>query len=149
MRWKKRQGRLIVQVDGGIGATAQAAGLGVVVRDERGRILQVWHKQDRRQTNVEAEYRALIWGLEIVRQNLPAEVHVFSDSEVMVNQMTGRFLVHSPELKILHREACVLATAFDRVLFTYIPRELNCLADALATEALWTQGPWARAFQEE
>jgi ribonuclease HI len=116
----------------------------VVVRDEAGRILEVLSKRARPQTCNEAEYAALIWALELVgRDPLPAEVHFFSDSEIVVNQMRGLFSVHSPALKPLHRRACALAHAIPRVTFTHISREQNRLADALAGEALWSESPWS------
>jgi ribonuclease HI len=136
-RWRPRKRRkLIVQVDGAIGATNRASGLGVVMRDEAGRILEVRHKRARPQTCNEAEYEALIWALELLGRHPPAEVHFLSDSEIVVNQMQGRFSVRSPALKRLHRRACALSRAIPRVTFSHIPREQNCLADALAAEGL-------------
>jgi ribonuclease HI len=136
MRWERKRGKVIVQFDGAIGTSNRASGLGVVVRDATGRILQVRSKRVGPQTCNEAEYEALIWALELLRRNPPAEVHFLSDSEIVVNQMQGFFSVHSPALRQLHRQACALSRAIPRVTFTHIPREQNCLADALALEAL-------------
>ena len=127
---------MIVQFDGAIGADGRASGLGVVMRDETGRILEVRSKRSRPQTCNEAEYEALIWALELLGRDPPAEVHFLSDSEIVVNQMLGFFSVRSPALKRLHRKACALARAIPRVTFTHISREQNRLADALAVEAL-------------
>lgn len=141
--WRKNQPvRLIVQVDGAIGSSGLASGLGVVVRDADGRVIDVYLKRDRPQTNNEAEYRALIWALETLKHHPPREMHIFSDSEVMVNQMAGIFAVHSPALKTLHRQASALARAYPSITYTHIPREYNTLADALAAEALWSNPPW-------
>lgn len=141
--WRRSaDGKLIVQVDGAVSGASAPSGLGVVVRDQQGRVLEVWHCLDRPQTNNEAEYRAMIWALERLRQRRPSEVHIFSDSEVMVNQMRGRFAVHSASLRSLHRQACDLARSIPLVTYTHIPRELNGLADALAAEALWPRPPW-------
>lgn len=136
MQWKRRRGKVIIQFDGAIGSSNRASGLGVVIRDTAGRILEVRSKRARPQTCNEAEYEALIWALELLGRNPPAEVHFLSDSEVVVNQMQGFFSVHSPALKQLHRRACTLTRAIPRVTFSHIPREQNCLADALALEAL-------------
>jgi len=136
MLWRRRRNRVIVQFDGAIGSTNQASGLGVVFRDETGRILRVWSKRARPQTCNEAEYEALIWALELLGRHPPAEVHFLSDSEIVVNQMQGFFSVRSPALKPLHRRACALLRTIPRVTFTHIPRQQNCLADALAMEAL-------------
>jgi ribonuclease HI len=114
----------------------------VVVRDAAGRVQEVWSKRSRPLTCNEAEYAALIYALERLRRHRPGTVRFFSDSEIVVNQMRGRFSVRSPALKRLHRKACALARRIPRVTFTHIPRERNCLADALANEALWTDQPW-------
>jgi ribonuclease HI len=141
--WRKIQpAKLIVQVDGALGSTGQASGLGLVVRDAAGRVLEVHWKRDRPQTNNEAEYRALIWALETLRRNPPLEMAIYSDSEVMVRQMLGLYAVHSADLKPLHRQARALAEGFPCVTYTHIPRDLNVLADALASEALWSKAPW-------
>lgn len=143
--WRRNaDNKLIVQVDGAVSSSSDPSGLGVVVRDQQGHVLEVWRRRDRPQTNNEAEYRAMIWALERLRQRRPSEVHIFSDSEVMVNQMRGRFAVHSTSLRSLHRQACELARSIPVVTYTHIPRELNSLADALAAEALWPQPPWER-----
>ena len=145
---RRRRGRVIVQFDGAIGTGNRASGLGVVVRDEAGRVRQVWSKRSRPATCNEAEYAALIYALELLYRDPPREVHFFSDSEIVVNQMRGRFAVRSPALKRLHRRACALLRAFPHVTFTHIPRQWNCLADALACEALWRETPWQKAGTE-
>lgn len=143
-RWGRRTPRrVIVQFDGATGTTGHVSGVGVVIRDEQGRIMQVISKPARPQTNNEAEYEALIYALELLRRDPPQEVAFYSDSEIVVNQMRGLFSVNSPALKLLHRKACLLARAFPHVGYTHISRERNRLADALATEALWTESPWS------
>lgn len=131
-----------MQFDGAIGTGNRASGLGVVVRDAEGRVREVWSKRSRPLTCNEAEYAALIYALELLCRRRPGTVHFFSDSEIVVNQMRGRFSVRSPALKCLHRKACALTRRIPQVTFTHIPREWNCLADALANEALWTKKPW-------
>ncbi len=84
----------------------------------------------------EAEYAALVFALERILKHRPQEVNFYLDSEVVVNQMQGVFGVHSRALKVWHVRACELARRIRKVTFTYIPRERNRLADALANEAL-------------
>jgi hypothetical protein len=52
--------------------------------------------------------------------------------------MSGRYKVKSPLLKPWHQRAVTLACHLPQPNYTVIPRENNCLADALAIEA--TQG---------
>lgn len=143
MRGRLRR-RLKVYVDGAIGDGRAGTGVGAVVEDEGGRILAWANRALGPMTNNEAEYAGLVLGLELATRYQPGETHIYSDSEVVVNQMTGHFGVRSPALKRWHRRACEVARALRRVVYSHIPRERNRLADALAAEALnghLVQGP--------
>ncbi len=87
--------------------------------------------------NNEAEYAALVLALETAAHLDVTRLEVLMDSEVVVNQMVGRFAVNSPRLKPWHQQACALALRFGLVRYTHIPRERNQLADALANEAAY------------
>ncbi|HEY8477646.1 MAG TPA: ribonuclease HI family protein, partial [Chloroflexota bacterium] len=64
-------------------------------------------------TNNEAEYRALLAGLEDLRRLLqrrgvaPGEVAltVQGDSQLVINQLAGRWRVRTPHLRALHERA--------------------------------------------
>ncbi len=132
----KRPDYLSVYCDGGIGATRQAAGVGVVIRDEQNEIVGLVKRSMPAMTNNEAEYAALILALETAKRFDPRALHVYMDSEVVVGQMRGRFSVHSPALRRWHTQACRLARHYPEIVYHYIPRKANRLADALANEAL-------------
>jgi ribonuclease HI len=53
-------------------------------------------------TNNQAEYRALLRGLQVSRQFRPRRARGFSDSELLVNQLNGLYRVRAPELKPLY-----------------------------------------------
>jgi ribonuclease HI len=133
---RRRRRRLKVYVDGAIGDGRVGTGVGAVVEDGDGRILAWANRGFGPMTNNEAEYAGLVLGLEMAARYRPGEVHVYCDSEVVVNQMKGHFSVRSRALKGWHRRACEEARALGRVTYTHIPRERNRLADALAAEAL-------------
>jgi ribonuclease HI len=63
-------------------------------------------------------------------------VRVFSDSELVVKQMDGRYRVKHPDMVPLHREAKALAGRFAEVRLTHVRREQNREADRLANRAL-------------
>lgn len=132
-----RRGELRVYCDGGIGDRQKATGLGVVIRDERNEILGLVKQTLPPMTNNEAEYAALVLALKTVGSRYRSQrLIVFMDSETVVGQMRGQFLVRSPTLKQWHSQACRLARRFPEIVYTHIPREQNRLADALANEAL-------------
>lgn len=89
-----------------------------------------------RATNNVAEYRGLIAGLEAAGQVGATDVEVRMDSKLVVEQMSGRWRVKHPDLAALHRQAQERAAAFASVSYTWIPREQNSAADALANQAM-------------
>jgi ribonuclease HI len=89
-----------------------------------------------RATNNEAEYRALIAGMQAALEAGVTRLLVRLDSDLLVNQMNGRYRVKAPGLKPLHKEAAALAERFAAVSFEQVPRERNALADELANAAL-------------
>jgi ribonuclease HI len=127
---------LILRTDGASRGNPGPAAAGVVIESERGKLLAQGKKFLGRITNNQAEYRALILGLQAVARYQPAEVQVFLDSELVVHQMNGRYQVKDAGLLALHQEAKRLAAALPGVQFQHVPRSKNHLADKLANEAL-------------
>ena len=128
--------KLLIYTDGAIRTNPRATGLGVIIKDERGRILAWLSKVTGGLTCNEAEYAALIFALEEARKYRPREATFYLDNQVVVNQMKGAFAIRSPALKSLNLSARRLAQGIPKVTFTYIPRCRNRLADALAHEAV-------------
>jgi ribonuclease HI len=93
-------------------------------------------------TNNVAEYTAAIRGLEAARALGADEVLLRSDSQLMINQMTGRYRVKTPHLQPLHRQVRDLVRSFSRVEFEHVPRERNAHADRLANKGVddWLAG---------
>ncbi len=77
-----------------------------------------------------AEYGAVFSALKWVLRHRPQEaVTILSDSQLIINQMSGRFACHNPQLLKL-RDACrALAAKLPRVTYRWIPRESNTEAD--------------------
>jgi ribonuclease HI len=86
----------------------------------------------------EAEYAAVQLALESLHdlRSNPQEIHIYSDSLVMVQQMRGLAAARAPALKQAQLRVRGLLTQFQQVQFHHIPREKNRLADALANEAV-------------
>ena len=87
-------------------------------------------------TNNVAEYKALILGMKLALDNNITCLHVEGDSNLVINQMTGKFAVKSENLIELYNTAKELEKQFTAIGFQYIKRELNKKADRLANAAL-------------
>lgn len=122
-------------VDGAVG-DPHHAGIAAVALSPEG-FFQGWlSRQLPGMTNNEAEYHAVLLGLELARQLNSGRVAITSDSEVVVRQMLGLSRVHSGRLKQLHQRTCTAVAYFQGVHFRHVRREQNKLADALAAEAM-------------
>ena len=128
---------LIVEADGGSRGNPGPAAYGTVVRDAAsGAILAELAEYLGEATNNVAEYRGAIAGLAFARQVDPeATVEMRLDSKLIVEQMSGRWQVKSPDMRALAMQA---RGAFPpgQVTYTWVPREQNRRADALVNEMI-------------
>jgi len=77
-------------------------------------------------TNNKAEYLAIIYGLIYVKHLRPKEkVFIYSDSNLVVNQLKGYYKVKSDSIKQLHQKAKKLLQELPNVTVVHIPRESN------------------------
>jgi ribonuclease HI len=87
-------------------------------------------------TNNQAEYQALKFALEEAQKMHVRRVDVYMDSLLVINQMKDIYKVKNRDLWPIHEAVKQLASAFDHISFTQIPRELNRLADSAVNRAL-------------
>ncbi|XP_073138613.1 uncharacterized protein [Henckelia pumila] len=83
----------------------------------------------------EAEYEAVLIGLRAARKVGAARVHLYSDSELVAQQVNGSYEVKSEKLKEYMKAIEEARGFFDEVIFEQIPREKNDKADSLAKMA--------------
>lgn len=83
-------------------------------------------------TNNEAEYTGLIIGLVKAKELGIMQLEIRGDSNLVVNQIQGKWKIKSDRLESLCREARNLIKNFDKTFITWIPREQNKLADRAA-----------------
>jgi ribonuclease HI len=127
---------LRLHVDGASRGNPGEAGFGVHVTAEDGSEVAALYGYLGKATNNVAEYQALLHGLRFAISRGAARVEVFSDSELLVRQIEGRYRVKNPGLQPLHREARDLLARFERSRVAHVPRERNREADALANRAV-------------
>ncbi len=118
------------------GNPGRAAWAYLILRDGR----EVWADCGYmgRATNNTAEYRAVIHALEKAAELGCTEVEVFSDSQLVVRQLTGRYAVRKEHLRKLHSRVLKLAESFRRVSFREVRRSDRYVkrCDAMCSEVL-------------
>ena len=128
--------KAIIYVDGAARGNPGPAALGVLIKDEQGSLVDSISLGIGRATNNQAEYRAVIAALERAIELGAKEVHLNSDSELIVKQVNGRYRVKNRGLKPLHQEVQQLLSRLEGFTIGHIPRSQNTEADKLANRAL-------------
>jgi ribonuclease HI len=124
---------LIAYVDGGSLGNPGPSGIGVVIDNPLGQKIRIAKWIGRQDNNV-AEYLALLEALQCAVKLRAQAIHVYSDSQVVVRQMTGQYRCRSPRLYSLHWTCRKLSRSLDFSI-SYVPREYNSEANALASSA--------------
>lgn len=127
---------MVAYIDGGARGNPGPAGYGVRIEQPDGALVEEFGESIGVATNNVAEYRALIAALEWAKARGEKQLHVRSDSLLLVQQMLGRFKVKHPGLQPLHAKARLLAHAIGRVTFEHVGRAHNAHADRLANSAM-------------
>ena len=128
---------VIVEADGGSRGNPGPAGYGAVVMDAGTRAVVAERSEAiGTATNNVAEYRGLLAALEWAKTHGHRELHVRSDSLLLVQQMRGVFKVKNAGLQPLHAKARLLSHEIGRVTFEHVGRAKNAHADRLANSAM-------------
>jgi ribonuclease HI len=125
-----------IHIDGAARGNPGPAGIGVVLVGPDGAVLERIHRYIGQATNNVAEYQALLAGLTRAQALGWKELHIYSDSELLVRQIEGRYQVKHPGLRPLHASARQQMAGFHRVTIQHVPREQNAEADALANRGI-------------
>ena len=126
--------KAILHTDGGARGNPGPAGVGVVIK--YGGQSKKYKQFLGETTNNQAEYQALILGLQKAKALGIKEIQCFLDSELLVNQLNLKFKVKDKELAPLFVKVWNLQQDFKKVTFHYIPREKNKEADKLVNLAI-------------
>jgi ribonuclease HI len=136
--------RVVLYVDGGARGNPGPSGIGVVVEDEDGNELLRANDYIGHATNNEAEYRALLLGLEEALALGARRVEIINDSELVARQVSGDYRVKSAGLRPLHEQALAALAGLEDWSIRSVPRAKNEVADALVNEAIDARGPTTR-----
>lgn len=130
-----RADRLLVHIDGSSLGNPGPGGAGILVTDGDGRVICERSVPLGVVTNNQAEYRAFIEAMRwLVKEHPRGEIEVFTDSQLLYEQMAGRYRLRDSELARLAESARALMARL-RVKLTLVGRERNARADLLARRA--------------
>lgn len=135
-------GKIIIYTDGGSRGNPGPSAIGVVICDERGKVVKEYTETIGVRTNNEAEYEAVVFALKKVKALYGkaalknSEVEVRSDSELLIKQMNGEYKIVEPKIQELFLKVWNLKTEFKKLKFVAVGREKNKEADKLVNEAL-------------
>ncbi len=128
--------QLVLWTDGGARGNPGPAGIGVVITDAAGTLVAEIAEYIGEATNNQAEYRALIAGLERARELGATRIDIRMDSELVVRQLQGEYKVKNEKMKPLYTEATHLLRGFEHYTIAHVRREQNAEADKLVNQAI-------------
>jgi len=125
---------LVAYIDGGSQGNPGPSGIGVVIDGGLGGPIRIAKWIGHQDNNV-AEYLALLEALQYAVSTNARQLHVFSDSQVVVRQMTGEYSCRSPRLYSLNWVCRKLARTLSFSI-SHVRRENNAEANRLASVAV-------------
>ncbi|GEM_PF-1212894 len=134
--------QLEVYFDGSVEGNPGPGWIGVLVLLDGQAVEEITEPIGRTTSNA-AEYRALIRAVEAALKLAPDAVTFYSDSQLVVNQVQGRFACRSPHLQRLLARAQELLDQLPSWELVQVPRERN-LAHPLAQGP--RDRPWKRFY---
>lgn len=126
----------ILFTDGGSRGNPGPAGIGAVLTDSSGAVIDELKECIGPATNNIAEYTALERGLALAQKHGVQILTCRLDSELVVRQLNREYKVKDLALQKAFLRVWNLSQTFKRIVFTTIPREKNAHADRLVNEAL-------------
>lgn len=125
----------VMFTDGGARGNPGPAAIGVIIKhnDKIVRELGIFLGE---KTNNEAEYTALITGLETCKEIGVTDLTCKLDSELVVKQVNGEYKVKEARLKEMWAKVKKLQTSFKNIAFVHVLRNQNKEADALVNKTL-------------
>ncbi|XP_024036873.1 uncharacterized protein LOC112096894 [Citrus clementina] len=122
-----------ISVDGSSGE--RGSGAGIVLEGPEGEEISYAVKLEFAATNNQAEYEALIAGLELARAVKADRVKIRTDSQLVANHVSERFQPREEKMEQYLRIVRQMMGKFEAVEVIQIPREQNSRADILARMA--------------
>lgn len=134
--------KFYIFTDGGARGNPGPAGIGFLVKDEKGDKIYQEGKYIGKATNNVAEYRAVLAALEWLAENkqkLGTDLNLtfFLDSNLVVNQLNGLFKIKNANLrKLMMAVRLAESGLMKKIIYRHVEREKNREADRLVNQVL-------------
>lgn len=130
--------RLSLYTDGAARGNPGPAAIGYAIYDSSGNLVEKDAKCIGRRTNNEAEYEALLWGIERARERKCGRLTVFLDSELVARQLTGEYRTKDSRMKLYAEKVRAHSRFFEGFEICHVPRSNRriALVDEMVNEVL-------------
>ena len=134
----KGEDELYIYTDGASRGNPGDAAWAYVILDQDEEVVSSQSGYIGRSTNNQAEYFAVIRALQRAKALARGKINLYSDSQLLVNQVTDSWKVKNDELSRLYGRVRSLVKEFSRVNFIHLSRENPHIseADELCNERL-------------
>jgi len=132
---EKHNGVANLYVDGAADLHTKTAGIGGVI-SINGQEIMSFSEPLIDKTNNEAEYMAMIKGVHVSLELNITNLDIYSDSELIVNQINGKYKVKNDRMKQMHSSVMLELNQMDHWSVTHVRREKNTRADALSKNGM-------------
>ena len=121
----------VLYVDGAADLHSKTAGIGGVLYIKQVEVFSFCEPLFEK-TNNEAEYLALLKGVQATLELKISKIDIYSDSELIVKQIKGDYKIKNDRMKVLHSKVSSELNRLNHWTITHIMREKNIRADELS-----------------
>lgn len=125
--------RVSIYTDGACKGNPGVSGAGAVLKFQDGKVTKLAKGLGQGTNNI-AEYEAVLMGMEAAIEAGGTHLRVYTDSELVVRQLTGAYQVKSPTLMALWGKVLRVKAKAAFCEFAHVFREENSDADSLANQ---------------
>ncbi len=126
--------KAVLHTDGGARGNPGPAGIGAVLNIQGQK--KMFKQYIGETTNNQAEYQALLLGLQEALKAQVEEIDCYLDSELVVKQLNREYKVKNPDLAPWFVKIFNLSQQFKKITFQHVYRSENKEADSLVNQAI-------------
>lgn len=129
--------KIHLYTDGGCKGNPGSGSIGVIICTHENKLLHEYSECIGHCTNNQAEYKALIKGLDLCAKYTRGDVTCFSDSELVIKQMNGVYRLKNDKLRELFHDVNKSSGIFKKVTYQHVKRTNQRIqrADSLVKQA--------------